>query len=159
LILLCYDGSVDAQAAIERAGELLSGQPATVLTVWEGFAEVLARTGSGLGVSALNFEEIDETCEQRARARAQEGVERARQAGFVAEPRVQERGATVWGTVLEQADDVGADAIVLGTRGLTGLKSLLLGSVSSGVIQHADRPVIVVPSPAVAAKRAAERVN
>jgi hypothetical protein len=32
-----------------------------------------------------------------------------------------------------------------------------MGSVSHAVLQHADRPVIVVPSPEVAGRRAAER--
>jgi nucleotide-binding universal stress UspA family protein len=44
----------------------------------------------------------------------------------------------------------------MGSRGLTGVKSLLLGSVSHAVIQHADRTVIVVPSSEVAAARARE---
>jgi nucleotide-binding universal stress UspA family protein len=157
VILLCYDGSVDAGAAIDRAGELLAGQSATVLTVWEGLAEVLARTGTGYGVGALDIEEIDATSEQNARERAEEGVERARRAGLTAGPRVRQRGVTIWETILGEADDVGASAIVLGTRGLTGLKSLLLGSVSHAVLQHADRPVIVIPSPEVASKRAERR--
>ena len=58
---------------------------------------------------------------------------------------------------LSEADDAKANAIVLGTRGLTGLKSLMLGSVSHAVVQHADRPVIIVPSPEITAKRAASR--
>ena len=42
--------------------------------------------------------------------------------------------------------EIGADAILMGTRGLTGLKSVVLGSVSHAVLQRADRPVVVVPS-------------
>lgn len=60
-------------------------------------------------------------------------------------------------TILEQAEETGAEAIVLGSRGLTGVKSLLLGSVSHAVLQHADRPVIVVPSAPVAQRRAERR--
>jgi nucleotide-binding universal stress UspA family protein len=157
VLLICYDGSVDAQAAIARAGELMSGQPATVLTVWEGFSEVLARTGAGLGVAALDFDQIDEESAQAARGRADEGVGRARAAGLDASPRTRERGATIWQTVLDEADRVQASAIVLGSRGLTGVKSLWLGSVSHAVLQHADRPVIIVPSPEIVAKRAKSR--
>jgi hypothetical protein len=51
VILIAYDGSPDAGSAIERAGELLSGEPATVLTVWEPFIDVMARTGAGLGLA------------------------------------------------------------------------------------------------------------
>jgi nucleotide-binding universal stress UspA family protein len=37
--------------------------------------------------------------------------------------------------------------IVLGSRGLTGLRSVLLGSVSTAVVHHADRPTLVIHSP------------
>ena len=58
--------------------------------------------------------------------------------------------------ILGEADALEATAIRMGSRGLTGVKSLL-GSVSHAVIQHADRTVIVVPAPEVAAARARER--
>ena len=51
MVLICYDGSPDARSAIEHAAELLDGQPVTVLTVWEPFVEVLARTPSGFGLA------------------------------------------------------------------------------------------------------------
>jgi nucleotide-binding universal stress UspA family protein len=157
VILLCYDGSSDAKAAIDRAGELLSGQPATVLTVWEPFIDLMARSGAGFGLPPLDSTEVDVATEQAARERADEGVERARGVGFNAQPRTRSHGTTIAETILAEADEVGAVAIVLGTRGLTGLKSLLLGSVSHALVQHADRTVIVVPSPEVAAERAAHR--
>jgi nucleotide-binding universal stress UspA family protein len=158
VILLCYDGSSDARAAIDRAGELLSGQPATVLTVWEPFIDLMVRSGASLGLPPLNATDIDAATEQAARERADEGVERARSAGLDAQPRTRSLvGTTIAATILSEADDVGADTVMVGTRGLTGLKSLLLGSVSHALLQHADRTVIVVPSPEVAAERAARR--
>jgi hypothetical protein len=48
MILISYDGSTDAKAAIEHPGELLGGQTTTVLTVWEPFVEVLAHLPWGV---------------------------------------------------------------------------------------------------------------
>jgi len=47
-------------------------------------------------------------------------------------------------TIVEQADKLGADHIVVGARGLNAGGKWLLGSVSDRVIQHAGRPVTVV---------------
>ncbi len=159
MILICFDGSVDSRAAIERAGELLGGQPATVLTVWQPFSEVLARSSSGMlamSPGSFDIEEIDTATRERAQESAEEGAELARQAGLDAQPRTCSLNRTVASAILREAATTGASAIVMGSRGLTGVKSLLLGSVSHAVIQHADRTVIVVPSPEVAAERERE---
>jgi len=81
------------------------------------------------------------------------GAGGATAAGLVAEPRIAVRQDGIAGAILAVADELGADAIVLGTRGLTGIRSMLLGSVSHAVLQHADRSVIVVPSPAIVDER------
>jgi nucleotide-binding universal stress UspA family protein len=47
--------------------------------------------------------------------------------------------------ICRRADEVDADAIVIGPRGLGAIGQALLGSVSSGLLQTASRPVIVVP--------------
>lgn len=157
MILIAYDGSIDAQAAIDRAGELLSGQPVTVLTVWEEFIDVVARTGAGAPIGEVDYERLDRSSEDQARRRAEEGAERATRAGLKPQARAGVRQNTIAATILAQADEVGASVIVVGTRGLTGLKSLFLGSVSHGVLQNADRPVLVVPSSATASERVARR--
>jgi nucleotide-binding universal stress UspA family protein len=159
VIVIGYDGSADARAAIEQAGRLLPGQHATVVVVWEPFVEVLARTGAGLGVVApmVDYAEIDAATEEAARSRAAEGAGLARDAGLDAEPDTRMRETTIADAILAAAEAVDATAIVLGTRGLTGVKSVVLGSVSHAVLHHADRPVIVIPSPEVAQERAAHR--
>lgn len=152
-ILIAYDGSADAQTAIETAGALFAGSPVVVLTVWEGFTDVVSRAGAGLAAAPLDFEEIDRANTRAAQERAEEGCGLARGAGLEPEPRNARQEGTVWQTILSQADAAGADAIVMGSRGLTGVRSLLLGSVSHAVLQHADRPVIVVPGAKVAHQR------
>ncbi len=44
------------------------------------------------------------------------------------------------------AERMHADLIVIGSRGLGGVTSALLGSVSKGILKHAERPVLVVPA-------------
>jgi nucleotide-binding universal stress UspA family protein len=155
MILICYDGSPDSRAAIEHGAELLKGEPATVLTVWQPFIEVLAHTSAGFGLTPgmVDIEEIDAATRKSAEERAEEGAALARAGGLDAHPRVCSQATTTAAAILSAAEEVGASAIVIGSRGLTGMKSLLLGSVSHAVIQHADRTVIVVPSPDVAAAR------
>jgi nucleotide-binding universal stress UspA family protein len=46
--------------------------------------------------------------------------------------------------ILDEATSFGADAIVMGSRGLSDFSALLVGSVAHKVIQHAECPVLVV---------------
>jgi nucleotide-binding universal stress UspA family protein len=155
MILMSYDGSTDAQAAIDHAARLLPGTPTTVLTVWEPFIDLLTRSGSlaagvgGYGDAAA----IDEASREAALATATSGAERATAAGLKAQPRIEARHAGIGQAVLAVADEIDADVIVMGTRGLSGVKSFLVGSVSGDVVQHADRAVMIVPSPALAEQR------
>jgi nucleotide-binding universal stress UspA family protein len=155
MILICYDGSEDAKAAIAQAGALFDGQPAIVLTVWERFTDRLARTPAALGmVSGMgDTGDIDQATRKAAEETADEGAGLARQAGLDASPRIAERSFSISTAILGEADRANAGAIVLGSRGLGGVGSFFLGSVSHAVVQHADRAVVVIPSPAVAQRR------
>ena len=69
-------------------------------------------------------------------------MERAAQHGVVAHA-VSVLGDPV-SEVSAYADRMNADLIVVGSRGLGGVTSALLGSVSKGLLKHANRPVLVV---------------
>lgn len=156
MILICYDGSEDARTAIEHGSEILRGQPATVLTVWEPFSEVMTHTALGMVPmvpGGVDMEQIDQASREQAEKLAAEGAERARSAGFDAQGRTCAQATSVARTILDEAAAVQASAILMGSRGLTGVRSMLLGSVSHAVMQHADRTVIVVPSEKVVAAR------
>lgn len=48
--------------------------------------------------------------------------------------------------IIKTAETWGADLIVMGTHGRTGLLHLLIGSVAEHVVRHSKTPVMVVPS-------------
>ncbi len=143
-ILIAYDGSGDAKAAITFAGTLFPGRSAVVLTVWERLAMTTARASAGL-VLALDSSAEDEAVGKAMTELARAGAELATQAGLDATPRCEPDAVAVWATIVDVADELDATLIVTGTRGMGGVKSLLLGSTSDRVLHHAHRPVLVVP--------------
>ena len=52
-------------------------------------------------------------------------------------------GLAVYGEIIQYADQNNIDLIVIGSRGRSGIKKLLLGSTASGVVTYADCPVLV----------------
>jgi hypothetical protein len=138
-----------------------------VLTAWEPFIDVMAHTGAGLGTApaVVNFEEIDKAASERPTA---EGVKRARGTRNPARGprirrsrqrslRVRARVVTIAGTILRRPTRYQLKAIVLGTRVLTGLKSLMLVASPTPWGSTTIGPVIVVSSPEVAVNRAANQ--
>ena len=117
-VLFAYDGSTHAQAAIERAGAELEHGPAGVATVWTG-----RETAEGV---------------------AAEGAELARAAGFDAEPRAVRSSGPFFAALIEAADELDARAIVAGSRGRSSLRAAVMGSVSTGLLHHTTRPVLIV---------------
>jgi nucleotide-binding universal stress UspA family protein len=141
-ILLCYDRSAGARRAIETAAELFPGRKAVVLHVWQPVAIAAAAYG---GTAALDdFDESE--LEKAAKTLADEGAALASAAGLDASAGIADSTYEgTWHAILSAADEQGAALIVLGARGLSTFRSLVLGSVSHGVAQHAHVPVLIVP--------------
>ena len=146
-ILIAYDGSDNAKHAIAVAGEALAARPALVVTVWESVLELAYRhpMPGDLGVTQEVVEEMDRGARKAATEAAEEGVELARSAGLDAEPLVYRGDGSTHEAIVELAHERVAHTVVAGARGRSGVKSMLLGSVSYGVVHHCRRPVLTVP--------------
>jgi nucleotide-binding universal stress UspA family protein len=127
-VLVFYDGSADADAAVELTASTFPGAQAKVLSVWDP--------------SIAGGEQPEEATQQLARRAA----EHARELGLHAEPRCQTDAADVSRAIVETAAREHADLIVTGRRGLADDRSPSRGSVVRDVLRRADRPVLVVPS-------------
>ena len=142
-ILICYDGSPGAVRAIEAAATLLGPRRAVVLDVAPPITPAESMATLSPLVPGAAFEQLNTADAGQVAAR---GAEFARSSGFEAEARGA-LGAPTWEGVVDVADELDAAVIVIGSRGLTGLRETLDGSLSHEVAEHAGRPVLIVPPP------------
>jgi nucleotide-binding universal stress UspA family protein len=139
-ILLATDGSREANLAARTAVDLAD------------------KTGSELYVAFIlrthDVSEYDSMGINTEKAQEEEIKQMGQRLLDEQVRRVEEAGGTVAGShfrmarpdqgILAVAEDVGIGLIVLGSRGLGGVKRALMGSVSDSVVRHAHCPVLVV---------------
>lgn len=147
-ILVAYDGSDGAKAAVAAAGELFPGRRAVVLSVWRSAAAAAPASLIAIpaGVASRAYEELDTESERQAAAMAAEGATDAQAAGLDAAGVAVLCHGQVWATIANAADEENVAAIVMGSRGRSAIASAVLGSVANGVLHHSSRPVIVIPA-------------
>lgn len=148
-VLVGYDGSPDAAAAIEVGARLMPRHRACVVHLWSPpFAsEGLRRR---LWSRAESLDQFLELLEREGSAEAQrlagDGVALARRAGWRAEPLVQRSFGGDGLELARLAERRRSAAMVLGSRGLGAVRALL-GSFSDAVVHFSPVPVLVVPHP------------
>jgi nucleotide-binding universal stress UspA family protein len=142
-ILICYDGSEDAARAIASAAALLGPRHAVVVDIAPPITPAEGLATISPVVPGNTFEELNAADAGRVAGR---GAEIARSSGFDAEARA-ELAVPTWEGIVDVADELDAAVIVIGSRGLTGLKEIAEGSLSHQVAEHAGRPVLIVPPP------------
>jgi nucleotide-binding universal stress UspA family protein len=136
VILAATDFSETAEAALDWAAELARLQGARLELV---HAVTLPPSMSGFVAPGPLF---DEEVRAAALARLGETAVRLRQAG--SEVATHLAIGTPSQVILHRAGELSASAIVMGTRGLTGLRHLLLGSTTERVMHRAPCPVLTV---------------
>jgi nucleotide-binding universal stress UspA family protein len=151
LVVIAYDGSPAAANAVRVAARLLGARRVVVATIWEegmAVSTVVPSTEFGMSPGPLDVEtalEVDEAVQAHAQRVAAEGAQLARSLGLDAEPVAVADEVNVAETLFHVATERDAELLVVGSRGLTGLRSRLLGSTSRAVLRHAHLPVLVVP--------------
>jgi nucleotide-binding universal stress UspA family protein len=149
-VLIAYDGSEVSRAAVRHAADLFPGRPALVATVWEpGLATFAVGLPDTMGMGTLppdpdTVEAVDRLQREHATTVAGDGAEFARSLGLAAEPLAVPDEVDVADTLIAMARDHDAAAVVVGSHGISGLRSRLLGRVSRKLIEHCDRPVLVI---------------
>jgi nucleotide-binding universal stress UspA family protein len=142
-ILLATDGSEEADLAAQRAVDLAQRTGSELHVVYVAPIPHFLMGGGGThGYDRRLYEQIEE-----------ESRELLRKLTW----RVKVAGGTVAGSHLRMgpvdleivglARELGADLIVMGSRGHRGIRRAIEGSISDAVIRHAPCPVLVVRSP------------
>ena len=146
-LLIGYDGSDSAKRAIACAADLFPGRRSLVLHVWEPLSAVASVPPlpglQGLLVSGLA--EMDKLGRDASQTVAEDGARQAQEAGLAAEPLSEQREGRAWRAILAIAREREAPLIVVGRRGASAAEMALVGSISGGVVQHAEGAVLVVP--------------
>ena len=149
-ILLTIDGSREAELAARTAADLAQKTHSEVHVV---HAVSIAPVGPLVYPEATDLQSVEleaeikeedqRISERRAREVLEAEVEKIRSSGgAVAEEHLIE--GPVAPAIVTLAEEIGAGLIVMGSRGLGGIRRALMGSVSDSVVQHAHCPVMVV---------------
>ena len=136
-VLVATDFSDASDEAIDRAIEMArpSGAEVEIVHVLELAEEFpFGTTYFDADYGAL-YANVDLQLSRRA--------DRFLEAGLACQTRIVEGSAST--QIVERGQNIGADLIVVGTHGRTGLAHAMLGSVAERVVRRASCPVLTVP--------------
>ncbi len=139
-ILLATDGSADAELANTTAVDLANSTNSElhVVTVARN-PDPAYRTEV-----SLNYEQVVEAIRNDARQILDEEVKKIEEAGGKVKEAHLRLGETRDQEIVNLSREIGAGLIVMGSRGLGGMRRALMGSVSDSVVRHAHCPVMIV---------------
>lgn len=146
-LVVGVDGSRsgDGALALLQRWPLFVGQPATVVTVSEPAADWAGPIGPSMYPAWAHARRPAAERRAELEADAARATEQLARAGMAAAFELREGDPA--DQLIAAAAALGADLIVVGTRGLSAIPRLLLGSVARKVLLHAPQSVLVVREP------------
>ncbi len=147
-ILLAVDGSAPAATAVTflSGARFLADHPVEVLSVAPSATRLQRTPASGMSdVAAASDERWVSTRREWSEAHAAAATELLRSEGVHARWSISQGDPAH--EIIEAAQSFGCDLIVMGSRGLTGLTRLFVGSVTRNVLLHTTASVLVVREP------------
>jgi nucleotide-binding universal stress UspA family protein len=143
--LVALDGLAEGERILGPAielGSLASDSRFTLVQVLEPPVSLITRLALSGSTMRPHWRELQENC---ARSYLERVATRMRQRGQCVDTRVLS-GPGVGEGILDLAQTIGADLVVVGTHGARGVERMLLGSVADKVIRGASQAVLVVPT-------------
>ncbi|MHB1867451.1 MAG: universal stress protein [Nitrososphaerales archaeon] len=144
-ILVTTDGSENANRAVEAA-TILAKQNGSELIIVHVVSETVPAQYSPIGINTpvADYTNYFQIAEEQGKKIIDQAVEKAKGEGIKVRGETFRTISSTVESIVEAADKEHADLIVVGTRGLGGFKKLLMGSVSSGIVSHANCSVLIV---------------
>jgi nucleotide-binding universal stress UspA family protein len=143
-VLLATDSSEESNLALSTAIDLANSTNSQlhVVTVapWNPDPAYAAHE-AGLGLE--NYEQASEAIGKEAQEILDNQLRKIEEAGGTVQEAHSRKGR-VDQEIVDLGEEIGAGLIVMGSRGLGGLRRALMGSVSDSVVRHAHCPVMVV---------------
>lgn len=144
-ILVPIDGSENSFRAASFAIDLAKRYGAELVTINVlDLNQTLAQVAFYGLAFPNNIEEMMETARKEAAPWFERIRKEAEGSAVKIQSEVIEAPVSVTGQIANYAEGHQIDVVVMGSRGRTGIKRLLLGSIASGVVTYAPCPVLVV---------------
>jgi len=138
---VAYDGSNDAAKATRLAASLSTTFDARLILVHVFSSPTIALSAAS-GMPGPDYGEMEVAAKEAAEKVLSRGLQLITDSGARATGELIEAPSVVE-AIVNYAENQKVDLIVVGTRGMTGFKKLILGSVSTGLISHAHCAVLV----------------
>ena len=147
-ILVAVDGSESSMDAVDYAISITKKDSTSLIALHVMYSPAgYAYSDNMLGfVTSSSIEDLLEKCKREF----QPWFDKIKEKAYNNNNKIQLKTdliltpASIVGAIIQYAEHEKVDLIVIGTRGRSGIKKMLLGSVAAGVVTYAHCPVIVV---------------